>query len=63
MGKDARYSYYKHGPLARSILGELQVQGIDYAYSLQGWLKGVNSTAVGNGNFDIGADGKIGKYK
>lgn len=58
--KDARYSYYKHGPLARSILGELQVQGIDYAYSLQGWLKGVNSTAVGNGNFDIGADGKIG---
>jgi hypothetical protein len=44
--KDARYSYYKHGPLARTILGQQQVQGIDYAYTLQGWLKGVNSTGV-----------------
>jgi hypothetical protein len=44
--KDARYSYYKHGPMARTILGQQQVQGIDYAYTLQGWLKGVNSTAV-----------------
>jgi RHS repeat-associated protein len=44
--KDARYSYYRHGPLARTILGQQQVQGIDYAYTLQGWLKGVNSTGV-----------------
>ncbi len=44
--KDARYSYYKHGPMARTILGQQQVQGVDYAYTLQGWLKGVNSTAV-----------------
>ena len=58
--KDARYSYYKQGPLARTILGELQVQGIDYAYSIQGWLKGVNSTAVNEGNYDIGQDGKQG---
>jgi RHS repeat-associated protein len=55
--KDARYSYYKHGPLARSIIGQNQVQGTDYAYTLQGWLKGVNSTAVGDGKFDMGADG------
>ena len=58
--KDARYSYYKHGPLARLILGQQQVQGIDYAYTLQGWLKGVNSTAVGDGSFDIGGDGLTG---
>jgi RHS repeat-associated protein len=60
--KDSRYAYYKHGPLARSIIGQNQVQGIDYAYTLQGWLKGVNSTnmapplnklSVG----DMGADG------
>ncbi len=43
---DARYQYYRHGPLARTVLGEQQVQGIDYAYTLQGWLKGVNSTAI-----------------
>ncbi|MEO9023275.1 MAG: RHS repeat-associated core domain-containing protein [Ginsengibacter sp.] len=58
--KDARYFYYKHGPLSRTILGQNQVQGLDYAYTLQGWLKGVNSTSVGDGSFDIGQDGKIG---
>ncbi|MBS1744066.1 MAG: hypothetical protein JST81_13620, partial [Bacteroidetes bacterium] len=57
---DASYSYYKHGPLARTVLGETQVQGIDYAYTLQGWLKGVNGTAVGDGTYDIGNDGKNG---
>jgi len=47
--KDARYAYYKHGPLARTIIGQQQVQGIDYAYTLQGWLKGVNSiTGIGS---------------
>ncbi|MEO9023277.1 MAG: hypothetical protein ABI237_18530 [Ginsengibacter sp.] len=58
--KDARYFYYKHGPLSRTILGQNQVQGLDYAYTLQGWLKGVNSTSVEDGSFDIGQDGKIG---
>lgn len=54
--KDARYSYYRHGSLARTILGEQQVQGIDYAYTLQGWLKGVNSSSLQAGD-DIGQDG------
>jgi len=58
--KDARYSYYKHGPLSRLILGQQQVQGLDYAYTLQGWLKGINSTAVGDGTYDMGGDGKTG---
>ncbi|MFN6943669.1 MAG: DNRLRE domain-containing protein [Cytophagaceae bacterium] len=39
---DARYFYYAHGPLARVELGEDLVQGKDYYYTLQGWLKGVN---------------------
>ena len=55
--KDARYSYYKHGPLARVIVGQQQVQGIDYAYTIQGWLKGVNSSSVADGTFDMGGDG------
>jgi len=54
--KDVRYEYYKHGPLARTVLGHLQVQGVDYAYTLQGWLKGVNATTLAIGN-DMGNDG------
>ncbi len=55
---DAHYEYYKHGPLARTILGGQQVQGLDYAYTLQGWLKGVNSTSL-NTNYDMGGDGSL----
>ncbi len=54
--KDARYEYYKHGPLARMILGDQLVQGTDYAYTLQGWLKGVNSTGLKE-KVDMGRDG------
>ena len=44
--RDAAYQYYKHGPLARTEYGQLRAQGLDYAYTIQGWLKGVNSTAI-----------------
>jgi RHS repeat-associated protein len=54
--KEARYQYYKHGPLARTVIGDQQVQGIDYAYTLQGWLKGVNSSSLAIG-YDMGRDG------
>jgi RHS repeat-associated protein len=57
--RQAAYTYYRHGPLARTEIGQLGVQGIDYAYTLQGWLKGVNSTSIGNG-FDMGGDGETG---
>jgi hypothetical protein len=56
---EARYSYFKHGPLSRAVIGQQQVQGLDYAYTLQGWLKGINSTSLDPG-FDMGADGKTG---
>ncbi len=54
--KDASYQYYAHGPLARTILGDKEVQGIDYAYTLQGWLKGVNSETMLTAD-DMGTDG------
>lgn len=54
--EDASYEYYPHGPLARIELGHEQVQGMDYAYTIHGWLKGVNS-AVLNASKDIGRDG------
>ncbi len=58
--REAAYEYYLHGPLARTVLGEQKVQGLDYAYTLQGWLKGVNSVSVGTGQYDMGNDGLVG---
>jgi RHS repeat-associated protein len=53
---DARYFYYPHGPLQRVELGEHLVQGTDYAYTLQGWLKGINGDRL-NPTTDMGRDG------
>ncbi len=53
---DANYFYYAHGPLARVEMGDQQVQGMDYAYTLQGWFKGVNSDLL-DSNRDMGHDG------
>jgi len=55
--RDAHYDYYLHGPLARMELGDTvdRVQGVDYAYTLQGWLKGVNSSIVQSSQ-DMGRD-------
>lgn len=53
---DADYQYYHHGPLARTVLGERKVQGLDYAYTLQGWLKGLNASALSSAN-DMAQDG------
>src|SRR5690606_15542094 len=52
---DAFYTYYRHGPLARMVLGQQQVQGVDYAYTLQGWLKGINSSNAST-TYDMGGD-------
>jgi len=54
--RDAAYTYYQHGPLARTELGS-RVQGLDYAYTLQGWLKGINGDRADT-LLDMGGDGK-----
>ncbi|WP_300663074.1 RHS repeat-associated core domain-containing protein [Fluviicola sp.] len=59
---DARYYYYLHGPLARTELGEDKVQGTDYAYTVHGWLKGVNSNS-GVSSRDMGKDGATRTHK
>ncbi|MCB0770970.1 MAG: hypothetical protein KDC00_11275, partial [Flavobacteriales bacterium] len=38
----AEYRYYAHGPLKRVELGD-DLQGMDHAYTIQGWLKAINS--------------------
>lgn len=55
---DATYEYYLHGPLARTVLGQHGVQGCDYAYNLQGWIKGLNSGALLT-HRDMGTDGQV----
>lgn len=57
--RDAKYFYYLHGPLARTEIGHDKVQGLDYAYTLQGWIKGINSVNL-SGTNDIGKDGQSG---
>ena len=53
---DAFYSYYKHGPLARAVLGQQQVQGINYAYTLQGWMKAINPDPYTGSGFTLQPD-------
>ena len=55
---EASYFYYKHGPLSRIELGRNfnKVQGMDYAYTLQGWIKGLNASFL-DPNRDMGKDG------
>jgi RHS repeat-associated protein len=48
--KDAKYEYYQHGPLKRIELGENKVQGVDYIYTIQGWIKGINSPIANTSN-------------
>ncbi len=45
---DATYDYYRHGPLARVRLGDDRVQGMDYVYTIHGWLKGINTIGLTN---------------
>lgn len=55
--KEAHFNYYQHGPVARMEIGQDKIQGIDYAYTIQGWLKGINSYQTGNADADMGHDG------
>lgn len=57
--EDSRYFYYLHGPLARVEYGEDKVQGQDYVYTLQGWLKAVNFKGEDAINIEPGIDGNI----
>ncbi len=55
---DASYEFYTHGPLKRVILGEDSVQGIDYVYTIDGLLKGINHPEL-SFQKDPGKDGNI----
>ncbi|MEM7370408.1 MAG: RHS repeat-associated core domain-containing protein [Bacteroidota bacterium] len=48
----AKYFFYQHGPLARTELGG-SLAATDIAYTIQGWVAGVNNT-TGRADRDIG---------
>ncbi|MBG6130615.1 RHS repeat-associated protein/uncharacterized repeat protein (TIGR01451 family) [Aquimarina sp. EL_43] len=58
--EDARYDYYLHGPLARTELGEDKVQGLDFTYTIHGWLKGINTPDLAQNAYNPDANNKRG---
>ncbi|HTF04670.1 MAG TPA: hypothetical protein VK826_11630, partial [Bacteroidia bacterium] len=56
--RDAKYFYYLHGPMGRAEIGHDKVQGLDYAYTMHGWIKGINSNTL-VASRDMGKDGAL----
>ena len=54
--KDASFKYFAHGPMKRMEIGEDKIQGLDYVYTIQGWLKSINNPGL----FPAGDPGKDG---
>jgi RHS repeat-associated protein len=52
--QDARYTYNLHGSLKRAEIGHDKIQGLDYTYTIMGWLKGLNHV---ENAYDPGKDG------
>jgi RHS repeat-associated protein len=54
--RQAHYFYYDYGPLARIEYGQQKVQGSDFAYTINGWMKSLNSSTLYTDR-DMGKDG------
>ena len=59
--RQAHYRYYDYGPLARIEYGQNQVQGQDFFYTINGWLKGMNAS-VFHRSKDAGKDASTGYF-
>jgi len=57
--REAHYRYFDYGPLSRIEIGQHKVQGNDFTYTINGWLKGMNSTTIDRTR-DGGKDGGMG---
>ncbi len=53
---EAHYDYYEHGPLARKEIGHDKIQGSDYVYTIEGYLKAINQPEL-SPTADPGHDG------
>ncbi|MCR9171964.1 MAG: hypothetical protein NXI10_05705, partial [bacterium] len=54
--REAHYYYYDYGPLARVETGQNKVQGSDFAYTINGWMKALNASTL-SPQRDMGKDG------
>ncbi|MDI9342122.1 MAG: hypothetical protein QM534_16230, partial [Sediminibacterium sp.] len=52
--REAGYTYYLHGPLKRAEIGHDNIQGMDYVYTINGWIKAMNHVDAAG---DLGKDG------
>ena len=59
--RDAGYAYNRDGSLRRRELGEDKLQGLDYTYTIDGLLKGINHPELIAAD-DPGQDGVSGPY-
>jgi RHS repeat-associated protein len=59
--KETKQFYYATGGMGRVEIGDKTVQAMDYAFTINGWLKGMNRNIIGdNGMYqdrDLGQDG------
>jgi RHS repeat-associated protein len=60
LSQEAKYFYYDFGKLSRIETGDQKVQGSDFAYTINGWMKGMNASTLDVNN-DMGHDG-VGGY-
>ena len=57
---DSRYQYYTNGQLKRIEYGEDRVQGVDYTFTITGWLKALNNPEMRiDRSWDPGGDGDL----
>jgi RHS repeat-associated protein len=58
--KESKQFYYTTGGMGRLEIGDKTVQGEDYAYTINGWMKAMNRNTIGdNGTYmerDLGQD-------
>jgi hypothetical protein len=43
---EAGYTFYPHGALARTEIGQDKIQGSDYIYTIEGFLKSINQVSL-----------------
>jgi RHS repeat-associated protein len=53
--KEGNYKYYLHGPLARAEIGQDKIQGVDFVYTIEGYMKTINHSSLVDAN-DPGKD-------
>lgn len=59
--RHVKYYYFDYGPLARVEFGQNKVQSMDYTYTINRWIKGMNSSTLDNSR-DVGKDGSLGYF-